>query len=582
MSGNTKVFYNYIKKKLKTRSIIPPLFDNNKEIITDLTQKSNLFNNHFSNCFLASDADIEQHHLPHISVDHQMKEIDISLSEITTAIKKLKSSVSRTPDGIPSLFVKKTAHNLLQPLKILFEQSLSQGQIPSAWTKALVVPIHKKGLRSNFMNYRPISLTSIFCRILESILHSHIYNHFTVNNLLSNNQHGFIEQRSTLTQQHIVVDVIAENTNKKIQTDIIMLDFSKAFDKVSHLKLISILRAYQVNTKVVNWISCLLLQRTQQTVVDNHHSSSIAVRSGVPQGSVLGPLLFNIYLNILIIQLEKVENLRIFAFADDLKLLSCDPSVLQQALFIVERWCSIFGLQLNPEKSEHISFSNKTPFHFHIGTKQIRTVDQVKDLGIIVDDNLKWRSHVTKITRKALSLSYVILLRCFSSREPTAYVQSYKSFVRPLLEYNTSVWNTSLITETKLTEQVQRTFTRKLLQKLNTPYNTYSDRLQFLKLNSLELRRLHFDLILVYKIIHGLIDLSFSIFFKPLNINYNLRHHRFSLCKQTATNNRMLNQSFKYRVVNAWNSLPNSVVESNTLGAFKRELKLANLSKFCL
>ena len=468
-SKSIKCFYNYVNKKLKTRNTIPPLVKNNV-VVTDVSQKANILNNHFSSCFSNRTDDIEQQNLPSTHIAHNMNEIEINSTAIIHAIKKLKPSVSRTPDAIPSLFIKKTCFNLVTPLRIIFVQSLSLGKIPKNWTKAIVVPIHKKGLRSNYENYRPISLTSVFCRILESILHNHICNYFINNSLFSPAQHGFIKDKSTLTQQLIVIDLISENANKNKQTDMIMLDFSKAFDKVSHFKIISILQAYQVDTKIVNWIRSLLVQRTQQTVVDSHYSDSIEVTSGVPQGSVLGPLLFNIYLNTLLVKLDKIDCLNSFAFADDLKLISSKPIVLQNALVIVDNWCNTFGLQLNANKSEHISFSQKSVFKFFIGTDPIQTVNVVKDLGILVNNNLRWKSHVSKLVGKATSLSYTII-RCFSCRNPAAYVKSYKSLVRPLLEYNTSIWNTTMVTEKRCLKKFN-TYSRESSFKNSTHLTT--------------------------------------------------------------------------------------------------------------
>lgn len=510
-----------------------------------------------------------------------MSNIHIFSRDVADSIRKLKMSVSRTPDDIPSLFVKRTANNLIRPLAHLYNQSISQGSIPINWSMAIVVPIHKKGLKSNPDNYRPISLSSVFCRVLENIIHKHITLHLSINKVTSSSQHGFEKLRSTITQQHLVVDMIAENINNKVQTDMVLLDFSKAFDKVSHLKLISVLKAYGINQKVINWISCFLSTRTQETVVDNQFSSPINVTSGVIQGSVLGPLLFNIYLNSLLLKLSEVDNTNAFAFADDLKLISTSHVHLQQALHLVKDWCDKFKLELNPSKSEHISFYERTAHNFFIGANTIKKVEQVRDLGLTLTNDLKWNTHTTKITFKATSLSYIIL-RCFSSPYPAHFIKSYKSFIRPLLEYNTTIWNSSTITNIKTVEQVQRTFTRRLLQRLNMPFANYEDRLKILKLETLELRRLQFDLILLYKIVHKLIDVSFKSFFKPLNLSYNLRHHKFALSRQPVVKNIILNQSYKYRVISSWNNLPSFVVESKSLSTFKRNIKTVNLDKYML
>ena len=560
-SGSIKKFHAYVNSKLNCKTSIPPLSKNNV-LITDSTEKASVLNKHFLECFLSKDSDISKKDLPHISINKQMPLPQITIEEITASIKKLKKSVSRSPDSIPSIFVKNTAMNLIYPLSIIFNQSLNSGKLPSLWTQAIVVPIHKKGLRSNPKNYRPISLTSIFCRLLEAILHQHISKHLTVNKLLSHSQHGFLENRSTVTQQHTVMNIITDNTNNKVQTDMIMLDFSKAFDRVSHLKLLSVLNAYHIPGEIIAWIRNLLMGRTQRTVVNSVFSESVEVRSGVPQGSVLGPLLFNIYLNDLLRKLNSIPDVETFAFADDLKLISINPSSLQTALNLVKSWCNTFKLDLNPEKSEHISFCEKQSNCFYIEHSKIKTVDFVKDLGVVINSKLKWNQHISKITSKAQSLSY-LLLRCFSTQDKSAYMKSFKSYVRPLLEYNCTIWNSKKRCDIVQVEKVQKHFTRRLLQKLNTPFSSYADRLKILNIEILQTRRMQLDLILLYKIINKQIDLDLEKFFKPLKSKYNLRHHKFTLCRQPLPKTCALNESFKYHVIDVWKSLQYSSLKSS-------------------
>ena len=209
---------------------------------------------------------------------------------------------------------------------------------------------------------------------------------------------------------------------------------------------------------------------------------------------------------------------------------------------------------------------------------QIKLSD--KDLGIFVNNSLKWNLHISKITSKAQSLSY-LLLRCFGTQNKSAYVKSFKSYVRPLLEYNCTAWNSSKISEINQVEKVQKRFTRRLLQKLNIPFSNYADRLKILNIESLRLRRLHFDLIILYKIINKHIDLDIDKFFKPLKSKYNLRHHKFALCKQPLPKTCVLSESFKYRIVDVWNSLPNDIVESPSVAIFKYKIKRFNLNQFC-
>ena len=579
-SGNSKLFFGFMNKRLKSKSFIPPLLKpSDMSVVTDRLEKADLLNSCFSESFQPDDDDIDHTVLPDSSCIRGMPAINITFEDIECAIRSLKSNVSGTPEEIPALFVKMTCASLLAPLKIIFNQTLSQGEVPLFWKKAIVVPLHKKGLRSLPCNYRPVSLTSVFCRLLEKIICRSITEHFKINHLNFPSQHGFIERRSTLTNQLLMMDVITNNYDLNIQTDMILLDFSKAFDVVPHKKLVTLLRSFQIQDNIVTWIKNLLSSRTQQTLVDGKLSTSLKVLSGVPQGSVIGPLLFSIYLYNLLQKLRQIEHVHTFAFADDLKILSSNQSKLEEALKIVESWCDIFKLKLNPSKSEHLSFKTKHQHIFKIYSDDVKQVEDTKDLGIIINNKLKWELHIRKIKSKAISMSWMIL-RTFRCQSLKPYISAYKTFVRPLLEYNSPVWNSCNMSDLKSLEQVQKMFTRILLQRQNIRYDGYAERLKILNLENLELRRLHFDLIFTFKIINNLVDLSIDQFFIPVATTYNLRQHKFALKLPNTPKTNIMIKSFKYRVIKCWNSLPENVVTADTLNIFKTRLALVPLSKF--
>ena len=191
----------------------------------------------------------------------------------------------------------------------------------------------------------------------------------------------------------------------------------------------------------------------------------------------------------------------------------------------------------------------------------------------------KFRTHTTNIASKATSLTYTILWT-FNSKSAEPYIKAFKCYVRPVLEYSTVLWNPCTLTEIRCVEKVQRLFTRNLLKKLNIKYNSYNDRLKQLNLESLEMRRLQYDLIMIYKILNNLIDLNFDQFFRLMKTRYNLRHHRFALQNPSLAKTSILRNMFKYRVINAWNSLSDTAVSSKSLDIFKTSLKSENLERF--
>ena len=367
--------------------------------------------------------------------------------------------------------------------------------------------------------------------------------------------------------------------NSKTDCDVIYIDFSKAFDRIPRNKLVHVLQHYNINRPTVDWIQDLLSNRLQKTVVENEFSNLCSVTSGVPQGSVLGPLLFVLYLESLLGELQQeCVHTNIYAFTDDVKLLSNDSADLQKALNIIEAWALKWELLIQPAKSEHLSFSfNTSVLHnqntFTINNAAISLCESVTDLGIVLSNNLKWSNYIQKITTKANTISYTIL-RAFQSRNINLMVQLFKTYVRPILEYNTSIWTPHLSSDKKCVEKVQRNFTKRLCQKHNVKFRDYSHRLQILKLESLEIRRIKFDLILVYKIYHGIIDIDFNNFFQTnlAATKYNLRGHDQRLQVHRYSGSTTRNHFFSNRVLDLWNKLPPVIINSETLDQFKSKL----------
>ena len=577
-SLNKNMFYSYVKKKLNSPSYLPPLLNPDGSTTLDPGDKANTLNSFFSSVFLSDSSSVSPKLSTWNTNFETMPFFVITSKDVTEAISSLNSTVSRTPDGIPCVFLKKTASMLSKPLTLIFNLSLETGSVPSLWKQALIAPIFKKGRRNNPENYRPVSLTSALCRILEKILHKKIMSHLINSNLISKAQHGFLVGRSTLTQQLSFFDHLTKFQSNKLNCDVIYLDFTKAFDKISHNKLIQVLSHFKINFKLLNWVKNFLTNRTQQTVVEGVFSNSSPVTSGVPQGSVLGPLFFVLYLESLVkILLNYCKDTEIFAYADDLKLLSSNHLELQNALNLVETWSNEWGLRLQPKKSEHLSFNfYHNPVSssiFFLGNNGIPLTNTVKDLGITLSNNFKWEPYISKITSKANILSYNII-RSFTSNNILLYSNLFKTYIRPILEYNTVIWNPHLIVDIKKVELIQRRFTRLICQKTNTKFTCYQDRLRLMNLESLESRRVRFDLIFMYKILNNIVDVSFDEHFKKnLAIqNYNLRGHKSKLERFKHSGSSIRNRFFCKRVVPVWNALPTSIVESPNIINFKKQL----------
>jgi len=266
------------------------------------------------------------------------------------------------------------------PLLIIYNKSISLGYLPADWKLAEVTAIYKKGSKSDARNYRPVSLTSVCCKVLESILRDHIMGYLLENDLISNKQYGFVKGRSTMLQLLHMMDKWTDYLENGGQIDTIYTDFEKAFDKVPHRRLIYKQRAYDISDSLFNWIQDFLTARQQRVRVNLSISAWGAVTSGIPQGSVLGPLLFLIYINDLIESCE--TNSEIYLFADDAKLFRhildvSNNKFLQGELHNLKDWTDKWLLRLNVKKCKVVSFGRMVDNSYWLDLKSIQSINRV-------------------------------------------------------------------------------------------------------------------------------------------------------------------------------------------------------------
>ncbi|MEW8489873.1 MAG: reverse transcriptase family protein, partial [Candidatus Thiodiazotropha endolucinida] len=354
------------------------------------------------------------------------------------------------PDTIPTKFLKEAAFEIASALTLIFSASLSQGIVPDDWKTADVTPIFKKGDRSAPANYRPISLTAVCSKVMEHILHSQ--------RILSDQQHGFRKRRSCESQLILTIQDLAQGLEEGEQIDAVLLDFSKTFDKVPHQRLLLKLHHFGIRGSLLSWIESFLTDRSQKVLVEGKASPSVPVVSGVPQGTVLGPLLFLLYINDLP---EKVSS-TVRLFADDSLLYRKiksqeDHDILQEDLHLLEGWESDWQMLFNPSKCEVIRITkkrNRIPGSYCIHGQQLALAKSGKYLGVTITDTLSWNAHVDQAAKKANN-SLAFLRRNLSSCPSQTKEPSYKSLVRPVLEYGSTVWDPHTQTNNSKLEAVQ-------------------------------------------------------------------------------------------------------------------------------
>jgi ribonucleases P/MRP protein subunit RPP40 len=407
--------------------------------------------------------------------------------------------------------------------------------------------------------------------VLESIIRDNIIEHLIQNNLVSNKQYGFFKGRSTVTQLIKILDKWTDYLENGGQVDVIYTDLEKAFDKVSHAHLINKLKYYKFNHQLLEWINSFLTKRSQRVRINESFSHWVKVLSGIPQGSVLGPLLFLLYIN----DLASLDNFssELFLFADDAKLFryiskQSDTMDLQKDLNVMYEWLSDSLLMLNVSKCKVVSYGRNVLFdsQYTIGNENVEKVNIIKDLGVTFDKSLKFKEHILEKINKAYSVIGLIK-RNFIYISEISFCMLYKAMVRSHLEYAVSVWCPYRKEDILRVEKVQMRATKLVVSVKNLPYK---ERLQKLKLPTLKYRRLRGDMIEVYKIINLKYDVNTTVALETCKDSktrgnrhkLNLNHCHYDLRKHFFTN----------RVVAIWNSLPDNVVDVNSINIFKNRL----------
>ena len=582
-SNNTGCFYKYVNSKLSNKSGVGALKKENGGMATDDAERANLLNK-----FFGSTNSIDNNVMPDMcrpAVTSKLDTVDMDYTTTLRTLQKLKTNSSSGPDGLPPILFKKLAPELALPLSLLFQSSMSVGQLPCEWKTATVSPIYKSGLACDVNNYRPISLTCIACKIMERMIVQRILVYLRSNNIISRQQHGFLARRSTTSN---LLDSLNDWTlaiNNKHSVTVAYVDYSKAFDVVCHNKLLYKLEHYGISGDLLSWISGFVSGRTQRTKVGLAFSDQIFLTSGVVQGSCIGPLLFVLYINDVVDVIG--GKCRCNLYADDLKIYSeidsqCDENLLQNSLDALSKWSSDWQLNISTKKCSILNIHQKStaqPRSYSLADSAVPVCESVKDLGIIVDCNLKFSVHICSIASRAHSRSCLIH-KCFVSKDIDSLLRAYITYVRPLLEYASQAWSPHSHSDIQKIEAVQRQFTKRLRGMKNLDY---SARLAALNIDSLQKRRLHADLIFSYKIIFGLIDMKSSDYF-TLN-NNNFRETRaLNPYKLHITYCRVDSRKFFFckRVETVWNSLTAEESDFRSLFAFKRLLRRTDFAKFLI
>lgn len=589
---NSKPFWRYVKSRRKDNIGVAPL-KKGPSMYSDALSKASILLDQFCSVFTKDTDDS----VPAPELTGQpaptIADLTVNSNGVLKLLRNINPSKASGPDGIPNKVLKECAESIAPPLTIIFNHSLETGQLPADWLTANISAVFKKGDRNRAENYRPVSLTSVACKLLEHVICHHLRNHLEMFNILTDRNHGFRSGYSCETQLLTTMNDLLESHDAGHQTDVAILDFSKAFDTVPHDRLLQKLDHYGVRGPIHTWLSNFLKHRTMRVVLEGETSEETPVKSGVPQGTVLGPLLFLCHIN----DLPTSVNSKVRLFADDCLLYReirsfQDHLTLQSDLQKLELWAKKWGMRFNAQKCYILSTKNTSSYLYSLGGVILQHVQQNTYLGVQISADLKWTTHIGNICRKAGSTLGFLrrnLRNCPKECRRLAFI----ALVRSRLEYSATVWDPYQKQDVERLEKIQRQAARFITRdyKSRSP-GCMSNMLRNLDLPTLEERRKQLRLNLLYRIAGDEIPaLPSRQFLTPINTTRRrVRPTKFegfqttNLVERHAINHsrgfkvpdsrtEQYRNSFFVRTVMDWNQLSEATITAGSVGAFTSALR---------
>ena len=572
---NTKDMWRYLKGLRKDSCGVSTLVANGTSAHTP-HDKAQMLNKQFSSVFTKEDLRtspiIPKRNIP------KMPPVKVTEKGVLNLLQKLNTRKACGSDGIPAIFLKSCARELCTPLAFIIQQTINLKAVPNDWREAMITPIFKKGDRTSPGNYRPVSLTSICCKIAEHIIVSQTMAHLEKHHLLSENQHGFRRKRSCETQLMLTTHDFAQALNRRSQIDVAVLDFEKAFDKVAHQRLIRKLYHLNIDYDVVGWIASFLFKRVQRVVVDGDVSDYAPVQSGVPQGTVVGPMLFLIFIDDIKDGITSTTRL----FADDCLIYREitsreDAQELQNDIHKLHNWSRQWQMNFNIKKCNIMTITNARKnvikYKYFMNGEPMERTDKIDYLGVKITNKLTWDVHINGICGSAKRV-LGFLRRTLHHTSKDIRLKAYQTMVRPKVEYASAIWDPHLSNCIEKLEMVQKAGARFVLNKRHRRTATQESVTQMvrdLQWDTLESRRKKSRLVLLYKTIKQQVAIPAKYHPVPKISNYDIRGNPDQFTAHQPNVN-----AYKYafipRTIEDWNELSPEATQAKTLEAFKLSL----------
>ena len=578
-----KKYWSAMKKLLNTNltSIIPPILQNGN-FISNAADKCKVFNDYFSEqCKIISTPSTIPDNIDKLT-GLTLNEVNFTEKVIFDHICKLNINKAHGHDGISVRIIKLCGISICKPLCIIFKNCISKGYFPKKWKKANVIPIHKKNEKNLSANYRPVSLLPICGKIFEKVIFDNLYFYIFKNNLISDKQSGYRRGDSTVKQLLSITHEIYKAFDSKHAVRAIFLDISKAFDRVWHAGLIHKLQKNGIDGDMLNILSNFLSDRKQRVTIDGQFSAWANIEAGVPQGSLLGPLLFLIYIDDLINVVD--SDIRIFAddtFIFKIVIDENSSGELNRDLWNINDWATKWKMSFNPDikkQAVEVIFSDKrrklvfTPLLFN--NIPVKTVSETKHLGMVLDSKLSFDSHMNeKLTKANQGLGIMKHLKKWVPHNTLEVI--YKMYVRPHLDYGDIVYDSSDACNTpnsiaKKVENIQYGAAKIIL---GAWHGTSREKLyDILGWESLLDRRKLRKLCLLYEIENNMSPNYLQVTLDAQKYSENSRFFNKGIFKEIICNNKKFKLSFFPSVIKDWNSLDAAIKQSKSKNIFKNRL----------
>ena len=588
----SKKFWSHVKSSSKNSRIPDRMYPGETYRESPL-DRANMFNQYFSEQFSDEskyDIDIEW------KIDAE-SDLNFYPETIKHLLNNINSNKACGPDGIHGKILKNCAVSLAYPLSLLFEISYNSGIIPTEWKLAHVVPIHKKGSKENIENYRPISLTSLIMKTFERLIKQELL--YKTMHILDDRQHGFLGDRSCTTNMINFIDSVTLSLNdcSTISVDIIYFDFAKAFDSVNHDLILKKLKlVFNIEGRLLKFLTNYLSGREQCVLVDGSKSEIKPVLSGVPQGSVLGPILFVLFINDLPTRLTSGTSLVLYA--DDTKIWSPiksydDYRTLQNDINQLNCWSIENKMRFHPSKCKVLSIPGKKfgsrilpipfiRFQYFLGHTPLDYTSTETDLGVAINQNFRFEEHITKILSKANQQFGLLKRTCSFVHDERRRRALYLALVRSQFEHCSQIWRPFTKTQLDKMDAFQKRCIKWILDEEFTSYQSfenYTYKCRQLKILPLSKRFELNDLTLFHKIVNGVITQELPNYLQLYKGSTRLRsshHDNLSYVLtlvQTQSNSSLLKKSFFYRTHLLWNNLPLEIRDHSCPDIFKSKLK---------